>query len=253
MPQGGWGDLSPLDPQETPDANQRAQILHPTHSDHTHRRSYLTCKVCDRGTLSSKRVFRLSGPAVVIGFILLIPSILGIICSVLMFVGVNVAAVAYKENESNNQASETNQPFQSTFDANFRRNCARSFKQSYIRATGALAPLPLTEQYCECALSTFKETGSETVAAQTCTQRVKDGTLDTLGQDVDALYSGDISHGRQASAAMNPFRAALSVFGSGFAFALGITSFVGGLLGWLLVMRKRVLQCDLCGAVVNAS
>jgi hypothetical protein len=25
------------------------------------------------------------------------------------------------------------------------------------------------------------------------------------------------------------------------------------LLGWLLVMKKRVLQCDLCGAVVNAS
>jgi hypothetical protein len=28
---------------------------------------------------------------------------------------------------------------------------------------------------------------------------------------------------------------------------------VSGLLGWLLVMRKSVLQCDVCGAVVNAS
>ncbi|MGH9583086.1 MAG: hypothetical protein ACRD4O_09150 [Bryobacteraceae bacterium] len=41
--------------------------------------------------------------------------------------------------------------------------------------------------------------------------------------------------------------------GSEFAIVLGIGSFVGGLLGWLLVMRKRVLQCSLCRAVINAS
>jgi hypothetical protein len=34
---------------------------------------------------------------------------------------------------------------------------------------------------------------------------------------------------------------------------LMILAFVSGLLGWLLVMKKRVLQCGLCGAVVNAS
>lgn len=39
----------------------------------------------------------------------------------------------------------------------------------------------------------------------------------------------------------------------GFAVIIGISSFVGGLLGWLLVMKKRVLQCSVCGAVVNAS
>jgi hypothetical protein len=43
------------------------------------------------------------------------------------------------------------------------------------------------------------------------------------------------------------------VIGSGFAIAIGIGSFVGGLLGWLLVMRKRVLKCNTCGAVINAS
>jgi hypothetical protein len=36
-------------------------------------------------------------------------------------------------------------------------------------------------------------------------------------------------------------------------FVLMILAFVSGLLGWLLVMKKRVLQCGLCGAVVNAS
>jgi hypothetical protein len=43
------------------------------------------------------------------------------------------------------------------------------------------------------------------------------------------------------------------LFGGGFAVVMGIASFVGGLLGWLLVMRKKVLQCSVCSAVVNAS
>jgi hypothetical protein len=50
-----------------------------------------------------------------------------------------------------------------------------------------------------------------------------------------------------------PNRALLGLIGSSWAFAIFIVSFVSGLLGWLLVMKKRVLQCDLCGAVVNAS
>ena len=40
---------------------------------------------------------------------------------------------------------------------------------------------------------------------------------------------------------------------AGIVIAIGIACFVGGLLGWLLVMKKRVLQCPVCGAVVNAS
>jgi hypothetical protein len=34
---------------------------------------------------------------------------------------------------------------------------------------------------------------------------------------------------------------------------LGISSFVAGLLGWLLIMKKRILKCSVCGAVINAS
>jgi hypothetical protein len=33
----------------------------------------------------------------------------------------------------------------------------------------------------------------------------------------------------------------------------GVIAFVGGLLGWLLVMKKRVLECNACRATVNAS
>jgi hypothetical protein len=32
-----------------------------------------------------------------------------------------------------------------------------------------------------------------------------------------------------------------------------VACFVSGLLGWLLVMRKRILQCNYCNAVVPAS
>ena len=41
--------------------------------------------------------------------------------------------------------------------------------------------------------------------------------------------------------------------GGGFSVMIMIGSFVGGLLGWLLIMRKTVLQCFRCGAVVAAS
>jgi hypothetical protein len=41
--------------------------------------------------------------------------------------------------------------------------------------------------------------------------------------------------------------------GSGLAIFFAILCFVGGLFGWILVMRKRVLQCSWCGAVISAS
>jgi hypothetical protein len=40
---------------------------------------------------------------------------------------------------------------------------------------------------------------------------------------------------------------------SGIFFVVGIGFLVGGLLGWLLVMKKQILQCNRCGAVVAAS
>jgi hypothetical protein len=45
----------------------------------------------------------------------------------------------------------------------------------------------------------------------------------------------------------------LSAFSMTIVFAVGILSFVGGLLGWLLIMKKLVLRCSACGATVSAS
>jgi hypothetical protein len=44
-----------------------------------------------------------------------------------------------------------------------------------------------------------------------------------------------------------------AMFGSGFFIFLLVMSFIGGIFGWLLIMKKKVLQCTHCGAVVAAS
>jgi hypothetical protein len=244
MPKGGWGDLGRQDLQEKPYANQNALSA---------RSSFLSCKICDSGTLSSQKVFRLSGPAVVIGFILLIPSVLGMICSVLMLLGVITAAgtgMGYV-------ASRPSRPFQSAFDAGFRRSCAKNFRLSYERSTGTSASMSQVEQACECVLSALKQTGSETLATQTCTEEAEEGSLAAPKQDVDEFYDPSVSRRLPESIGAKReavgFLGLFGFIGSFSAIAFGIASFVGGLLGWLLVMKKRVLQCDCCGAVVNAS
>ena len=67
-------------------------------------------------------------------------------------------------------------------------------------------------------------------------------------EQVTAIHEERINYGAVAAG---------SAVGGGFAVILSIigivASFVGGLLGWLLIMKKKVLQCTSCQAVVNAS
>lgn len=44
-----------------------------------------------------------------------------------------------------------------------------------------------------------------------------------------------------------------ATLGSGFFLFFLVLSFVGGVFGWLLIMKKKILQCTHCGAVVAAS
>lgn len=103
----------------------------------------IQCKTCDRGELVSKKKYRMGGMVVFIGYILLIPSFLGVLLSSFFL----IAAIF--------SASATN-----------------------------------------------VDTGA-----------------------VTAIFGG------------------VSIF-------ILISSIVGGLLGWLLVMKKRVLQCSFCGAII---
>ena len=44
-----------------------------------------------------------------------------------------------------------------------------------------------------------------------------------------------------------------TTLGSGFFLFFLVVSFIGGIFGWLLIMKKKVLQCTHCGAVIAAS
>ena len=241
MPEGGWVDPPMQVAEERPDSPQRFQNAAPERP--RNRSGIPTCKICDSGTLRLKKVHRLSGPAVAIGFILLIPSVLGMLSCAVMLLAFNTSVVATLGIKSNGSGH----PYQSAFDASFRRSCARSTNLR-SQAEGRFPTKQQIEEYCECALSGYKESGSMTEAAESCKQRVNDGAIETPSPDVDALYSTEASNATNAGVI-----SAISVLGNGFLIGWGILFFVSGLLGWLLVMKKRVLQCDVCGAVVNAS
>jgi hypothetical protein len=112
--------------------------------------NYPICKICDRGAMTQKKVWRMSTPVVVIGFLLLIPSVL-----VMIF-------------------------------------CAAAVLMS-VAGIGAGA---------------FSDSGNATAG---------------------------------------------SAFVGWFFFFVGIGAFISGIFGWLLVMKKSVLQCQQCGATITAS
>lgn len=115
-------------------------------------RGAVVCSICNQGLLVSRRVFWMSGPVVMIGWILLIPSFLGMLFSaLLLFASLGGAGAAIVE-------------------------------------AGA-----------------------------------------TPGVGLGGIAAG------------------------GSSLCMGVSSFVGGLFGWILVMKKRVLECQNCGAVVAAS
>lgn len=178
---------------------------------------YFTCQVCQRGVLVHRKTFRMSGPVVAIGFILLIPSILGIIFSALLFFGV-VAAGGAGVGAGTHQAV-----------ANMRRH---GIPEPIIAAVVA---------------------GQDRKAER----MMDDWPLRIGGIVVDAgvpWYQRNRVHAAEAELRTSQTAAGIgTVLGGSFAVFLGVCSFVGGLLGWLLVMRKRVLQCSLCSAVISAS
>jgi hypothetical protein len=186
----------------------------------------------------------MSGPAVVIGFILLIPSVVGMALSVLMLLGI----FAYHGNDSEGGVSQM-----SAYNAGYRRECFAQLDRDY-RSRSGYSPGPpaidLMEESCECMLAVTKQTGSsEEMATTVCAQRLERnrGRLPEVSQDLKNFYAGTVTHSNRSLA--SGFR----IFGGGLTVAFGIACFVSGLLGWLLVMKKRVLQCSMCGAVVNAS
>jgi hypothetical protein len=186
-----------------------------------------------------KKVFRMSGPAVVIGFILLVPSILGIVASGLLLLGVVTTTGIFMH--AIDKASPEG------FDNAFRRAC--------INAPNSRLPMSEKEQYCECALTEYKESNSLKYTSDICTRKLQYNTLTEIDEETQRVYDGliDASGPQKNNTVKKVAVLVAGIAGSGYAIGLGIACFVGGLLGWLLVMKKRVLQCSACGATVNAS
>jgi hypothetical protein len=163
----------------------------------------IVCRTCGAGHLISCKRFRMSGPVVAIGFILLIPSVLGVIFCVAMFFlsgGATTATFAAQKQDAHDEMVRASIPADD------------------INAIENLQPLtPMQSQ----GLTTDQKRATD------------DATLKLTAGRVGAGLAG--------------------VFAGGASICLGVSCFVGGLLGWLLVMRKRVLQCQNCSAVVAAS
>src|SRR5215831_6396487 len=150
------------------------------------------CRTCGQGALVRRKTFRMSGPVVVIGFILLIPSVLGMLVGILTLVGVGM-----------------NIPYMTP--------------ETRASLEAQQVPEPVIAQ----------------VAALTPQQR-------TAVRNAQSLVSGPWPGKAKA-------RPGAFVVAGGLCLFVIVMSFVGGLFGWLLIMRKRVLQCTRCGAVVPAS
>jgi hypothetical protein len=145
----------------------------------------------------------MSGPVVLIGYILLIPCVIGMAFGgMLLFVSgsasTSITAAASKETRA--------------------RLETQAIPESIIQKVVSSEPITAADRS---ALT--PEQKSVVDAAKTSLSAGK------LGAGLGTLMGGGIS-----------------VF-------LIVSCFVGGLLGWLLIMKKRVLQCNQCSATVAAS
>jgi hypothetical protein len=135
----------------------------------------------------------MSGPVVAIGFILLIPSVLGMLFGILMLFGI-------------------------------------------AASTSQISPIIEKEVRSQLVAQSVPEPIIVKVVAS---KPVDDSELQTLTpQQVSAVHQAQISSVQLVR---------------GFSIFVILASFVAGVLGWVLIMRKRVLQCSHCGAVVPAS
>jgi len=150
-----------------------------------------------------KTKYRMSGCVVFIGYILLIPSVLGMLVGGLALAGVFGAA------------SQMPQAIRDEVSKELR---AASVPESIVAQVQEGKTVPESE------LEGLPPEQREAVK-----KAEMDASASMAGAGVGAVLAG------------------------GMAIFVFVSSLVGGLLGWLLVMKKKILQCTNCGAVVAAS
>ena len=163
----------------------------------------IRCKTCDSGTLIRRKTYRMSSVVVLIGYIIVIPSILGILFGVIGLVGSGSAGSTGMQD-------------------------TRARVTSDLRAANVPAAVitKLNSNADGLAVSdTARLSGRQRTA-------IRDAHLTLVASDAGTAIGTGIL--------------------AGFSLFIMIGSLVGGLLGWLLIMKKSVLQCDRCGATVAA-
>lgn len=162
-----------------------------------------TCPTCQKGQLALQKKYRMSTPVVIIGWLLLIPSFLGMLFGLLGLFATGTAATSTS----------------ASLDKGIR---------THLEA----ANLPA-------------EITNKIIAGRTVTEDEK--------TSLSASQKNAISSAQLSLSAGKVGAGAGTAIAGGLSLGLIIMSFIGGLLGWLLVMKKKVLQCPLCAAVVAAS
>jgi hypothetical protein len=163
----------------------------------------IKCRICDEGELKKKKKFRLSGIVVFVGYIILIPSIIGILIG-----GFGLVATG----------SSSGEVFESLKDD----------ARGEMQAAGV--PQNLIESVLE---------GQGPSDAQRSSLSV---------EQVRAIDSAQLT----LSAGTAGAGIGVALAGGASLFVI-ISSLVGGIVGWLLTMKKKVLQCNKCGSVTAAS
>ena len=265
---------------------------------------YLACKICERGVLAKRNLFRMSGPVVVIGFILLIPSVAGMLFSAVVLFWI----VSGSANVDATKVTAEKQQIQDIYAALDQYHLDVGTFPSQADGLDALrmAPAPPTDTMTKLQSAQTFAAGKDYPTAESIYRQIlvteptnvdaikglasvlyrEDkideavaalGTLDRISAGVHQWhgpylvsslrndpwqhpylyeYAGRDERPRITSLGPDPNGSgtpALAVFGSGLTVVFGISCFVGGLLGWILTMRKRVLQCSDCGATISAS
>ena len=161
------------------------------------------CHVCKEGDRKRKKKYRMSAPVVLIGYILLVPCVIGMLLGFLLLLGTGASSADFSQTTRNE-----------------------------IRAQLVESRIPdgLIDQLLSGDTISESERQMLTSAQRT---RFEDARLNYLASQAGS--------------------GAATVLAGGFSLFMIVSAFVGGLLGWLLIMKKKVLQCGNCGAVVNAS
>jgi hypothetical protein len=235
----------------------------------------IPCKVCDRGSLDSKRICRMNGPAVVIGYILLIPSIAGIVICAAAFVSLlfppslrsSARQQAIAEMKSHGVRRHVIERVvddpryvpQKELTSDDGAEWVVDAQNTIINANIGSAPAPVMERAGERAAKIMEDAE---IPSPIVLKVLSHPTLDAddeMQEDLSMVQIGAIqeAQGVMRSAALrssevNNGNPLFRIFGQTFFIFAAIGAFVSGLLGWLLVMKKRVLQCNFCNAVVEA-